>query len=99
MAGWEERAFPLLAKIYLLVLLFLVQKDCLTGETAQPVTCMLDKHDKPGLTLRTHTKCRVWWHVPIIVSGQGHPWVSVPAGLACLASSRSGRNCLIAQGG
>lgn len=77
MAGWEKRAFPLLAKISLLAILFLIQKDCLTGETAQPVTCMLDKHDKPGLTLRTHTKCWAWWHVPIIVSGQGHPWVSV----------------------
>lgn len=77
MAGWEKRAFPLLAKIYLLVLLFLIQKDCLTGETAQPVTCMLGKHDKPGLTLRTHTKFWVWWHVLVIVPGQVHRWVSV----------------------
>lgn len=72
-----EEAFPLPAKIHLLVLLFLIKKDCLTGETAQPVTCMLDKHDKPGLTLRTYTECWVWWQVLIIVPGQVHRWVSV----------------------
>lgn len=78
-AGWEKSgpqrpgevhvpsAFPLLAKIYLLVLPFLIQKDCLAGE---PVKCVLDKDGELSLSLRTHIKC--WaWRMPYSFSAGG----------------------------